>query len=77
VRPEQREWAVDLDPKRAIVADLAGRYGAAFVALHSILTLAAEVQGAAALAADGVHPTPLGARLIADAWQATARSLDA
>lgn len=67
VTAEQHEWAVDLDPKRAIVADVAARFGAAFVPLHSILTLAAGAHGAAALAADGVHPTPLGATLIADA----------
>jgi acyl-CoA thioesterase-1 len=67
VTAEQREWGVDLGPKRAIVADVAARFAAAFVPLHSILTLAAGVHGAAALAADGVHPTPLGATLIADA----------
>lgn len=67
VTVEQREWWVDLDPKRAIAADVAARYDATFVPLHSILTSAADGHGAAALAADGVHPTPLGAQLIADA----------
>ena len=67
VTAEQREWAVDLDPKRAIVADVAARFHATFVPLHGILTSAADVHGAAALAADGVHPTPLGSELIASA----------
>jgi len=33
-----------------------------------LLAAAAEDHGAAALAQDGVHPTALGHRLIADAW---------
>ena len=70
VTVEQTHWHEDLDPKRAIVAELAREFGAAFVPLHAILTAAAAEHGAAAIAADGVHPTPLGHELIADAWQA-------
>ncbi|ARJ04555.1 lipase [Cnuibacter physcomitrellae] len=67
-RPEQRDWLTDLDPKRAAVARLAEERGARFVPLHEAMTAAAASRGAAAVAPDGVHPTPAGSRLIADAW---------
>jgi lysophospholipase L1-like esterase len=38
------------------------------VPLQSLLAAAAEEHGATALAEDGVHPTALGHRMIADAW---------
>ncbi|MGW9114885.1 SGNH/GDSL hydrolase family protein [Microbacterium sp. NPDC055683] len=68
VRAEQEEWRGDLDAKRDVVARLAGEAGAAFVPLHAILSAEAAHVGPAALAADGVHPTPAGAALIARAW---------
>ncbi|MFT4028975.1 MAG: SGNH/GDSL hydrolase family protein [Protaetiibacter sp.] len=70
VTGEQQEWLDDLAGKRAAVASLAAEFGAAFVPLHRILTAAAAHHGAAAIAADGVHPTPLGAELIAESWEA-------
>jgi acyl-CoA thioesterase-1 len=70
VTAEQEKWHEDLDEKRAVVARLAAEYTAAFVPLHLLLTAAAETHGAAAIAQDGVHPTELGHRLIADAWLA-------
>jgi lysophospholipase L1-like esterase len=70
VTEEQHGWLDDLAGKRDAVASLATEFGAAFVPLHRILTVAAAHHGAAALAADGVHPTPLGAELIAEAWEA-------
>jgi acyl-CoA thioesterase I len=68
VTEEQEHWHEDLDEKRAVVALLAAEFGAGFVPLQSLLAAAAEDHGAAALAQDGVHPTDLGHRLIADAW---------
>ena len=68
VTDDQLEWYDDLDPKRAAIARLAIEFGATFVPLHRILGEAAEAHGAAAIAGDGVHPTALGARLIAGAW---------
>lgn len=70
VAEEQHEWLDDLAGKRDAVANLASEFGAAFVPLHRILTTAAAHHGAAEIAADGVHPTPLGAELIAEAWEA-------
>ncbi|HEY4269729.1 MAG TPA: GDSL-type esterase/lipase family protein [Galbitalea sp.] len=66
VTAEQETWHEDLDEKRAVVARLAAEYTAAFVPLQLLLTAAAAEHGAAAIAQDGVHPTELGHRLIAD-----------
>ena len=68
VTEAQELWHEDLDGKRAVVAQLATEFGAGFVPLQSLLAAAAEDRGAAALAHDGVHPTELGHRMIADAW---------
>ncbi|HEX3678487.1 MAG TPA: SGNH/GDSL hydrolase family protein [Galbitalea sp.] len=68
VTKDQEIWHEDLDGKRAVVAQLAAEFGAGFVPLQSLLAAAAENHGAAALAPDGVHPTELGHRMIADAW---------
>jgi acyl-CoA thioesterase I len=70
VTAEQEGWHEDLDPKREAVLRLAEEFGTVYVPLHALLTAAADEHGAAAIAADGVHPTPLGARLIAEAWLA-------
>ncbi|MCE4026423.1 SGNH/GDSL hydrolase family protein [Microbacterium sp. Au-Mic1] len=68
--PEQRAWRDDLDEKRAVVAEIAGEFGAAFVPLDGVFAAAARDRAPAELAPDGVHPTPVGSRLIADAWTA-------
>lgn len=70
VRDEQQTWLEDLAGKRAVVRRLADEYGAVLVPLHSQLTALASTRpgGPADLAPDGVHPTPLGASAIADAW---------
>jgi acyl-CoA thioesterase I len=68
VNEEQEHWHGDLDEKRAVVARLAAEFAYGFVPLQSLLSAAAEDHGAAAVAQDGVHPTELGHRLIADAW---------
>lgn len=68
VREDQAAWLDDLDPKRAAVRRLAQRFDATFVPLHDRVVAAAATHGAAAIAPDGVHPTPHGAELIAAAW---------
>ncbi|MBW1640414.1 SGNH/GDSL hydrolase family protein [Microbacterium resistens] len=74
VTEEQRAWLDDLDGKRAAVRALAAERGAALVPLHDVFTAAAKEHPVAELAPDGVHPTPRGSVLIADAWRA-ARSI--
>lgn len=75
ITEEQFGWLDDLEGKRDAVASLAEEFQAAFVPLHRILTTAAAHHGAAEIAADGVHPTPLGAELIAEAWEAAEGAL--
>lgn len=71
VSSEQEAWREDLEPKQAIVADLASEFGARFVPLQAPLTAAARA-GAPAIAGDGIHPSPTGTSLIAEAWLAAA-----
>jgi acyl-CoA thioesterase I len=77
VSAEQQRWgAEDLDAKRAVVAHLAAEFGAAFVPLQALLLeAAAQGEGNASLAADGVHPTARGSELIAGAWLAAEATL--
>lgn len=71
VTSAQRRWGEeDLDAKRAVVRRLAEESGADLVPLAQVMADAAEQYGEKALAADGVHPTELGAALIAGAWLA-------
>ncbi|MCI0157762.1 SGNH/GDSL hydrolase family protein [Leifsonia shinshuensis] len=69
VAPDQRRWrSEDLDEKIAVVVELAERFGSPLIPLHSVFDAAAAEVGATALAEDGVHPTPRGHALIAEAW---------
>ncbi|WP_349866758.1 SGNH/GDSL hydrolase family protein [Leifsonia sp. WHRI 6310E] len=77
IRPDQAEWATDLDEKRAVIARLADETGARFVPVQAAFSRAAEQHGAAAIAPDGVHPTPAGSRLLADAWLAAYETIPA
>lgn len=64
----------DLDPKVAILRRLAAERGHALVDLEQVLAEAlASGMAPGEFAGDGVHPTPAGHRLIADAWLAAAR----
>jgi len=68
VREEQRAWRTDLDPKIAVVRQLAEDYSATLVPLDEELTRAAATRAPADLAGDGVHPTPEGHAVIARLW---------
>ncbi|MGN6327015.1 SGNH/GDSL hydrolase family protein [Pseudolysinimonas sp.] len=71
VTSAQRRWGEeDLDAKRAVVRRLADEFGAVLVPLADVMRDAAAQYGEKALAEDGVHPTELGATLIAGAWLA-------
>lgn len=72
---DQALWNADLDPKIAVVARLAAEFDATLVPLDRVMTEAAGVVGAAAVAGDGVHPSPYGDVLIAAAWLAATTSL--
>jgi lysophospholipase L1-like esterase len=70
VRDDQVSWLDDLNPKRDAVRRLAERFDATLVELHDTVTAAAAEHGASAIVPDGVHPTPQGSAIIADAWLA-------
>ncbi len=68
VSPDQERWLEDLEPKIAAVHALAEEFSATIVPSHSPLGERAALIGPEAIVRDGVHPTPLGHRLLADEW---------
>lgn len=68
--PEDRkQWREDLQPRIEIVNRLADEFEAILVPLDRIMNDAAAKNGNPAYwAHDGVHPTPAGHALIAQAW---------
>lgn len=77
VTPQQRAWREDLDPRIEAVHRLAARWTAVLVRADAGMRRHAEQVGAAALAADGVHPTALGHRVLADLWLAAVAAVTA
>jgi acyl-CoA thioesterase I len=65
---DRKAWREDLDPKITVVRALASEYGAALVPLDGLFAQAAARRGPAYWTSDGVHPTPAGHALIAQAW---------
>jgi lysophospholipase L1-like esterase len=55
-----------------VVRQLAAEFGAALVPYQAMFDTAQQTYSVAELAADGVHPSPLGHRLMAQAWRAAA-----
>lgn len=68
VSDDRATWREDLDPKIHAVRKLAREFGAAYVPLDGLFAQAAARAPMAYWAADGVHPSPAGHALIADAW---------
>lgn len=68
VTEEQIGWREDLNPKIETLHELAREFDAILVPTDRELTALATQTGPSALAADGVHPTDLGHRAIADLW---------
>lgn len=61
-------WREDLDPKIMVVRRLAREFKALLVPLDGIFAQATTRREPAFWAADGVHPSPAGHALIAQAW---------
>ncbi|MNW39236.1 GDSL-like Lipase/Acylhydrolase [compost metagenome] len=67
--PEDRKlWRADLDPKIHVVRELAREFGAVLVPLDGLFAEASTKADPAFWALDGVHPSPAGHGLIAEAW---------
>ena len=58
----------EVTARARIVEKLAGEYGQVFVPLMEKLEKASEDKQTELFLADGVHPTPIGHHLIAEAW---------
>ena len=68
VRDEMNTWREDLDPKIAVVHNMANEFGAKVVRFdHRFNQLAQEIS-MFELADDGVHPSKLGHTIMADLW---------
>lgn len=74
VGPDQESWFEDLSPRTDAVLRAAVNNGAQVVRADLVMIRAAQDREPAALAPDGVHPSRLGHRLIADAWLAAVDS---
>lgn len=67
-RADQAAWREDLDPKIQVVRELAREFGALYVPLDGLFAGASARREPTFWAPDGVHPTPAGHGLIAQAW---------
>lgn len=65
---DRRSWRAILDERIAVVRDLAVEFGATLIPLDGMFAVAATRAPAEFWLPDGVHPTPAGHALIADAW---------
>ena len=68
IPPDRAAWRVDLDPKIAVARKLAREFDALFIPLDGPFAAAATRQDMDFWLRDGVHPTPAGHALIAQAW---------
>ncbi|WP_175578554.1 SGNH/GDSL hydrolase family protein [Cellulomonas sp. FA1] len=68
VPPVEHAWREDLDPRIHVVRRLAGEVGATLVPADGLFAAAAARTSPERWAFDGVHPTPAGHGLLAEAW---------
>lgn len=68
VEPAQHAWLDDLGPRVEVALDVAAEFGARLIRADLFMAQAAREHGAVTLAPDGVHPSRLGHRILADAW---------
>ncbi|MDB5084949.1 MAG: lipolytic protein family [Bacilli bacterium] len=70
--PEDRKaWREDLDPKINAIRELAREFSTLLVPLDGLFAQASTRAASAFWAPDGVHPSPAGHGLIAQAWLQT------
>jgi lysophospholipase L1-like esterase len=68
VSPVEREWTADMKQRQLAVQALAEEFELLLVPFQSALNQAALIHPPEQLLEDGIHPTPLGHRLLADCW---------
>jgi len=69
------QWREDLDPKIHAVRKLAREFNALLVPFDGVFASASTRRELAFWSADGVHPSPAGHALMAQAWLRTVRAL--
>ncbi len=72
VPPDRAAWREDLDPRIHAVRQIARDFQAAFVPFDGLFAAAASRQNLDYWAPDGVHPSPAGHAMMAEAWIETA-----
>ena len=72
VNPEMKTWREDLDPKIEVVHNLAKKYNAKLVPFDEYLNGLIGKHAIEELADDGIHPSALGHKLMAELWLAKA-----
>jgi lysophospholipase L1-like esterase len=70
VNPEMKTWREDLDPKIEAVHSLAKKYDAKLVPFDEYLNGLIGKHTIEELADDGIHPSALGHKLMAESWLA-------
>ncbi len=68
VPDDRKRWREDLDPKINAVRELAREFKTLYVPLDGLFAGASTKAPSAYWAPDGVHPSPAGHALIANAW---------
>lgn len=68
VTADQHAWREDLDPRIAVVRRVAAEHRAVLVPADGLFAAAAVRTAPEEWAFDGVHPTPAGHGLLAEAW---------
>jgi acyl-CoA thioesterase-1 len=68
----EEAWMGELRQRATVVRQLAQEFNAAFVPFQAMFEAAQKSYSTAELAADGVHPSPLGHQLMAKAWREAA-----
>ena len=70
-----KTWLKEIRQRQQVVAKIAADYQTVFVPLQARFDKAVKLADPAYWLVDGVHPTPAGHQLIADAWLADAKGL--
>ena len=71
VRDEMNSWREDLDPKIAIVHEMAKKFDAIVVPFDQHFTTLSAIVSMAKIAEDGIHPTAFGHSEMSRLWLAT------
>jgi len=71
VRDEMNTWREDLDPKIAIVHEMAAKFSAIVVPLDQHFTALSAIFSMEKIAEDGIHPTAFGHSEMSRLWLAT------